>query len=585
MRDVIVVGCGGGGAVIAKELAERGLDVLLLEGGPRFDRLSRDWTHFEVDANHPFTGFLRAGPARRSAPASVRDLPQNSVLLQVAGVGGTTTHYFGNSPRAMPGVFAGYRGADRALYDSHVFPFPYEELVPYYEWVEHTLPVQTAAMGLKEEIFFGAASRLGLPVQTGKDIARAAFRPQENAILQPTGQAGRTDDPRLLVFPASKGCTFCGHCFQGCYMPLGAPVNHTAKRSTTVSYVPMALTADGWRRGGKAATLIADAFVTRVEVDRAGRARGVTWRSGDGEPATEEARVVVLAAGAVETPRLWLNSGLPNPNDQVGRGLTDHFQDLVLGVMPFDSGLSEGPASGARADFPGRGCLSNVGSPPAIAAQVATLSDAGMAGLYDNGLPGGAHGADTVGRLVGRELKALLSQLDRLMAVAVFTDDDVEAQNRVTLSALPPDAHGPVPRIEMRHRQRSDRTLANREFLASKAVELMRAAGALRVHRLRWPPVLIHLHSTMRMGVRPEDSMLDAEGESRFIRRVFIADNSALANSLGGTNPTLTTQALATRTAEKLYQRYFAGEPWVRRESPVSSTDAQVTRAVVERGL
>lgn len=583
MRDVIVVGAGGGGAVVAKELAERGLDVLLLEGGPRFDRLERDWTHFEIDANHPFTGFLRAGPADRAAPASRRELPQNSVLLQVAGVGGTTTHYFGNSPRAMPGAFLGYDGADRDLYDSHPFPFGYRELVPYYEWVEHTLPVQTAAMGRKEEIFFAGAQRLGLPVQTTKDITRAAFRPQENAILQPRGLAGKTDDPRLQVFPISQGCTFCGHCFQGCFMPLRAPVNLTAKRATTVSYIPMALTADRWARGGKAITLIADAFVVRIEADDENIARGVTWRTGNGAQATEDARVLVLAAGAVETPRLWLNSGLPNPNDQVGRGLTDHFQDLLLGVVPFDSGLSEGPTSGARMDFPGHGSLSNVGSPPAIAAQVSSLSDAGMAGLYDNGLPGGAHGADGVGRLVGLNLKAMLSPIDRLLAVAVFTDDDVEAQNRVTLSAQPPDEHGAIPRIEIHQRQRSARTLGNREFLVEQAVRLLRAAGATKAHRLNWPAVLIHLHSTMRMGLRADDSVLDANAESRWVRRLFIADTSALANSLGGPNPTLTTQALATRTAEKIFQRYFGGDPWVGREAPVSSIDPAVTRAIVER--
>ena len=53
MRDVIVVGAGGGGAVIAKELACRGLDVVLLEAGPRFADPEQDWRHFESDANNP----------------------------------------------------------------------------------------------------------------------------------------------------------------------------------------------------------------------------------------------------------------------------------------------------------------------------------------------------------------------------------------------------------------------------------------------------------------------------------------------------------------------------------------------------
>ena len=62
-----------------------------------------------------------------------------------------------------------------------------------------------------------------------------------------------------------------------------------------------------------------------------------------------------------------------------------------------------------------------------------------------------------------------------------------------------------------------------------------------------------------------------------------MADTAALANGAGGCNPTLTAQALATRTAEKIVQRYFGGEGWVGRESPVSSIDDRVTRAVTDQ--
>src|SRR5262249_48095600 len=212
-----------------------------------------------------------------------------------------------------PGVFRGYEGRDRAAYDTaHMFPFRYRDLLPYYEWVEATLPVQTAAMSTKDEVFFEGAQLIGLPFQDGKDIVRAAFRPQENAILQPKGTAGRTADARELVFPRARGCTFCGHCLQGCFEPLAAPINLKAKRATSVSYMPMALTADRWARAGKAATLLTDACAVRVTADEQGVARAVTWRVGSsGDLLTEEARVVVLAGGAIETPRLWLNSGLP----------------------------------------------------------------------------------------------------------------------------------------------------------------------------------------------------------------------------------------------------------------------------------
>jgi len=588
MRDVIVVGAGGGGAVVAKELAARGLDVLLLEAGARFANPEKDWTHYESDANHPFNGYFRFGPADRSKPEWVRELPQSTLFVQLAGVGGTTNHYQGNSPRAMPGAFLGYAGRDAAAYDSrHPFPLTYRELIPYYEWVEHTLPVQTAPMGMKEEIFFRGAQNLGLPLQTSKDITRAAFRPQENAVLQPQGTAGLSSDPTRLRFPLARGCTFCGHCSQGCFEPIGAPINLKAKRSTSVSYVPMALTADQWSRGGRAVTLIADAFATAIAVDNQLRARSVTWRVGaSGQIVTEEARVIVLSAGTVETPRLWLNSGLPNPNDWVGRGLTDHFVDAVTGVMPSYTGSTKGNGSGGRIDYPGAGMLEVVGETPGLRAGLSAFSDAGVPGYYDNGLPGGGYGADTVGRLIGIDLKDAMANVDRLLNVDVFTDDDVESQNRASLSsAIPPDEHGPVPRIEIHQRQRSKRTVRNREFLVQQAVKLLQSLGASKIHRINKPPFVIHSHTTMRMGTSETDSVLDAHCESRWVRGLFVADNSALANGIGGPNPTLTTQALATRTSERIFRRYFGGAPWVGRESPVSSVDPIVTLAVMRSGL
>lgn len=57
----------------------------------------------------------------------------------------------------------------------------------------------------------------------------------------------------------------------------------------------------------------------------------------------------------------------------------------------------------------------------------------------------------------------------------------------------------------------------------------------------------------MRMGL-----VVDADGEAYQVNRLYLADNSVHYNCLGGPNPTLTTQALATRTAEKLMEKYFS---------------------------
>jgi choline dehydrogenase-like flavoprotein len=590
--DVIVVGAGGGGPVVAKELAGKGLKVLLLEAGPFFTHPDKQWRHLENDANNPLTGFLRFGPKDRSKPAWYRETPQNSFLWQLSGVGGTTLHYYGNCPRAEPGVFAGYDGPNRHAYDTkHRFPLTYRELLPYYEWVEATLPVQTAAMGTKEELFFHGASGIGLPVNKSKNVHRDSFRPQENAILQPHGTAGRVTatvgHAHQLEHPKAAGCTFCGSCFQGCYAAPEAPLNQKAKRTTLVSYVPMALTADAWAKGGKAVTLRPNAFATGIgTATEKGKTvvKSVTWRDTEtGQTHTDEAKVVVLAAGCTETPRLWLNSGLPNPNGWVGRGYTDHFFDWVVGKFKHDTGSSKGVGSSARCDFPGRGGLEQVGLPPALQAFSLQFSAGGMRGHYTNGRKLTGPWDGPAGRPMGLDFKRLLSDVDRLMNVLVITDDDVRPVNRVTLSALDADEHGPVAKVSFPPGGRSTRTLRNREFLARQAAHLLRAAGATEVYRINWPPLILHVQSTMRMGSSASNSVLDEDAQSRWVKRLYVADNSALANCLGGPNPTLTSQALATRTAERIFKDHFGGDQWVRHDAPVVSTSHKVTHALAHR--
>ncbi|MGY2033333.1 GMC oxidoreductase [Nocardia gipuzkoensis] len=591
MRDVIVIGAGGGGPVVAAELAGRGLDVLMLEAGPRHAAPLEQWSHAENDANNPNDGFLRFGPQDRGKPAWFREWATNLYVWELSGVGGTTAHYFGNCPRPYPGIFQGYSGPDAAAYDrAHEFPFGFEEFVPYLEWVEATLPVQTAAMGTKENLTFRGCENVGLPVQTSRTTTEASFRPQQNAILQPGGNAGRSDRADLLTYPAATGCTFCGHCFQGCYEPIHAPRNLVAKRSTDNSYVPLGLAADAIRPGGRPIELRADSFVRLITWEQRGGevvATGVSWRDNtSGAEFTEDARVVVLAAGTTESPRLWLNSGLPNPNDWVGRGHTDHFLDWIVGSFDEYTGNSKGANSAARIDFPGRGGIENVGLTPAIQAFTMCLSDSGIRGAYDNGR--GPYGPwdGPAGRLVGEELMDLLTDgIDHLLNFLVLTDDHVEPRNRITLSLFPADENGALAKIDVARRQRTARTIANREFMAARAAEIMRAAGAEKVYRMDWAPLLLHVHSSMRMGASPANSVLDPDGQARWVKRLFIADNSALPNSLGGPNPTLSSQALATRTAEKIFSTYFGGDTWVDKESPVVTTDPRITARMTRLGL
>ena len=582
MRDVIIIGCGGGGPVMAKELAAQGLDVLVLEGGARFADSEKEWSRLDNDANNPGTGYFRVGPEDRAQPAWPRNLPRQSYVWQISAVGGTTLHYYGNHPRAMPGCFAGFDGPNANEYDvAHRFPFTLDELRPYYEWVEEILPVKPAPMGTKEETFFRGAAGIGLKAHHVKEPVDPGFRAQPNAILHPQGTAGKVKDP---VYPDAQGCTFCGHCSQGCSMPRHAPRPLKAKRSTDNSYVPMMLTADAWSPGGKPAELLTNAYVQKILTEKRGgelHAVGVRFETVPGGAVHEErAKIVVMAGGAIDTPRLWMNSKLPNPNGWVGRGLTDHHLDWVVGVFDEYTGTSKGQNSAARVDYPGWGAIENVGFPPGLNGFAQTYSDSGFPQGRRTDSPATKQGADTIGRLVGDDLRRAMENVDGILNCLVIPDDDVEHQNYTASSPMNiVDDNGAIPKVIMKHRSRSARTFRNREFLAGRAVAMLRAAGARRVHRMDWPPLLLHIHSTMRMGHDPADSVCDQWGAPRAVGSLYIADNSVLANGAGGSNPTNTTQAVVTRMAERIMTEHFGGDPWVKNGSPVLSTDPRITAA------
>mgnify|MGYP006306940361 FL=1 len=86
----------------------------------------------------------------------------------------------------------------------------------------------------------------------------------------------------------------------------------------------------------------------------------------------------------------------------------------------------------------------------------------------------------------------------------------------------------------------------------SIAAEILREAGAAHVHRSDSPPTALHVHSTMRMG-----EVVDEACEAYDVKRLFVADHSALSNGVGGANPTNTGQALAARTADEILDRHF----------------------------
>ena len=522
MTDVVVIGCGGGGPVVAKELAERGVDVTVLEAGPWLDP-DRDFSMLEDDMGAIVFGRLRWGPSDLSKPAWTRRRDGVGLALQVAGVGGTTLHYNGISPRAFA----------TAVDDR--WPFGYDELVPYFERVEETLPVRMVDdLATKEAIFAMGCEKVGLSRSESPDITsfEPVWRPCRNAILP---------------IDMNEGCTMCGKCLQGCPNPADAPLEKKAKRATNVSYVPLALATGNCE-------IVPNAFATAVlfenGADRA-RARGVRYRDTEtGEEREIEAPVVVMAGGSVENPRLWLNSGLPNSHDTVGRRLQVHQQDFVTGFFDRETNPDVGQVTMARADFPGDGTIFVQGFGPQSFVNV--IAGTGT-GFWDD--PTGDEPWDISGRWYGEDVVRRAREYHRSISITICTDDEPDPDNRVTLADdWPADEHGPVPKIRY---YPTPETRRRENELCRRAAEILRAAGAHTIHRTDIPGFLTHIRGTMRMGADPATSVVGPDGETHEVERLFVADSSVHPSD-GGANPTLTAQALATRTAEKIAARYFS---------------------------
>jgi len=559
--DVIIIGAGGGGPVVAKELGEKGIKVLLLEAGPWYgnknwphpnsehgavsdsspDNLSHEilekcFTDYEVDMNDTISGEFRWGPADRSKPPWFRNISLGGFFWQSAGVGGTTLLYLGNSPRAYP------------LAVDNIWPISYRDIIPYYEKVEATLPVSPAPMTAKEELFFYGAKKAGWPLLKTLNVTGPGYRPMPNAILPPDP---KINDPNFKC-GKTAGCTLKGHCINGC--SCGPTVEQTAKRSTLVSYVPLALKSGN-------VEVRPNTFVIKVitgETKEGLRATGVRYRdTWTGETSELGAKVVVMAAGTIESPRLWLNSELPE-NPWVGKGLTSHNFDCVSGIFDEKTLMNIlgvpnaepyiGQNSAAKFDHPGLGSIQGIGLSPGLYSSLLYAVSKEYAFLRK---PDPDEPWDVNGGVVGEELRKFMTEYRRTLSVLIITDDEVNQNNGVTLNHILKDEHGSIPVVTY---QPSKKDNEKRHKLAFIAADILKKAGAKKIIRSDSAPNLVaHIQSTMRMGY-----VVNSDCEAYQVNGLFIADNSVLHNGVGGSNPTLTTQALATRTAEKIAEKYFS---------------------------
>lgn len=312
--DVCVVGAGAGGAVAAAELAEGGLDVVVLEEGHWHDPDS-----FTASPPEMLAELYREGGQTMTAGTPPVLLPLGS------GLGGTTLVNSGTCFRTPPHVLERW---------AREFGLELDEdgLKPFFERVERALSVSEVTpklAGGNAAVVRRGAERLGWS----------------------HGYLRRN----------ARGCVGSGVCAFGC------PTS--AKQHTGITYVPRA------ERAG--ARIVTGAWVERVllEQDKA-VAIGVSARMASGARLEVRAPRVILAAGTVHTPMLLRRSGIGGASGQLGRNLSLHPATAAFARMEETVDMAKGvPQSFYVDEFAKEGVIfESVAGPPAYAAMSLPLT-------------------------------------------------------------------------------------------------------------------------------------------------------------------------------------------------------------------
>jgi choline dehydrogenase-like flavoprotein len=303
------------------------------------------------------------------------------------------------------------------------------------------------------------------------------------------------------------------------------------------------------------AELMAETFVRRILM-KGRRATGVEYMDAAGDTHTMEAGIVVVAGGAIETPRLLLLSGLDHA--ALGRHLMVHFQTIVVGHFP---SLRLHPQKGrAVTHVHDDAMVQDDAARAAAAAAGLPWMRGGLVEHSGGGLPIMEARHSPWGRQHAQAMREA-NLREHMWAFIMQGEDLPYPTNTVDLSPSVRDARGfPVARVTY---QPGRHELAASKYHGKILQSVLEEMGAEYVIHTSSPgvsyhgigetpvPESRHVIGTARMGDNPDTSVCDRWGRVHELDNVVIADSSVFPTA-SGYGPTLTLVALAARAAHHL---------------------------------